>query len=305
VKRILEQSPVIGYQLFRFQSKRADGTPVIYPNYYVRHAGKTVCTGTSRLSEAKTKIKKIAGDDAQTEKRLTATSMEVRVGTLLDLVIEDYKQTGQKTIGHAKGQIENSLRPYFGDLLAARVDSDQIDKWIRWRSGRRLRKAQGREGLQPATINRELSLLRRAFQLGYERKPQLVTHIPPIKKLRENNVRKGFLTPEQYRALLAELPEHLRGITCIAYHVANRKGELFRLEWSDVELHGKPPVFTLWPGETKNNDGRTLPILPGEMLETSSAIFVAPVLRRRWHGNSVGIRPTLFSTAITSRTLTI
>jgi len=80
-----------------------------------------------------------------------------------------------------------------------------------------------------------------------------VERIPPIKKLGENNVRKGFVTPEQYRAVLAELPEHLRGITCIAYHVANRKGELFHLEWSDVELDGRPPVFRIWPGETKNN----------------------------------------------------
>ena len=268
MKRILEASPVVGYQLFRYQGKRADGTQVVYPNYYIRHAGRTTCAETSRLSEAKIKVKKMAGEDAQNRKRLTAPTVEVRVSTLLDLVIEDYKQGGQKTIAHAKGQIENSLRPYFGELFAAQVDSDEIQKWVRWRSVRRLRKAEGRDILQPASINRELSLLRRAFQLGYERKPQLVDRIPPIKKLGENNVRKGFVTLQQYRALLEELPEHLRGITCIAYHVANRKGELFRLEWSDVELDGSPPVFTLWPGETKNQDGRTLPILPGEMLET-------------------------------------
>jgi integrase len=267
VKRILEESPVTGYQLFRFEGKRADGTSVIYPNY-LRHAGKTVCTATSRLSEAKIKVKKMAGEDAQTQKRLTPSPVEVRVGTLLDLVIEDYKQKGQNSLPHAKAQIEHSLRPHFGDMLAAKVDSDEIDKWIRWRFGRRLRKLEGRETLQPASVNRELSLLRRAYQLGYERNPQLVERIPPIRKLGENNVRKGFLAPEQYRTLLDELPEHLRGITCIAYHVANRKGELFQLEWTDVELAGNPPVFTLWPGETKNKDGRTLPILPGEMMET-------------------------------------
>jgi integrase len=268
MKRILEESPVTGYQLFRFQGKRSDGSPVLYPKYYVRHAGKTVCTKKEKLSEAKTAVKKMAGEDSQGQRRLTAPPVEVRVGTLLDLVIEDYKQTGQKTIAHMRGQIENGLRPYFGDMLSARVDSDEIERWMRWRSARRLRKVEGRETLQPASINRELSILRRAFQLGYERKPQLVERIPPIKKLGESNVRKGFVTPEQYRALLTELPEHLRGITCIAYHVANRKGELCRLEWTDVELDGNPPVFTLWPGETKNNDGRTLPILPGEMLET-------------------------------------
>ena len=53
-------------------------------------------------------------------------------------------------------------------------------------------------------------------------------------------MRKGFVTLEQYRSVLAELPEYLRGITCIAYHVGNRKGELFSLEWADVELEGDP-----------------------------------------------------------------
>ncbi len=100
----------------------------------------------------------------------------------------------------------------------------------------------------------------------------MVEKIPPIKKLAENNVRKGFVTTDQYRALIAELPTHLRPITCVAYHVANRKGELLRMEWADVELNGDPPVLTLWPGETKNDDGRTLPILDGEMLDTLRAL---------------------------------
>jgi len=60
MKRILENSPVVGYHLFRFEGKRTDGTRVLYPKHYVRHAGKTVCTGTERLSEAKTKVKKMA-----------------------------------------------------------------------------------------------------------------------------------------------------------------------------------------------------------------------------------------------------
>ncbi len=81
-------------------------------------------------------------------------------------------------------------------------------------------------------------------------------------------MRKGFITPEQYRALMHELPAHLKSITCVAFHVGNRKGELLKLEWTDVDLDGNPPVITLWPGETKNNDGRTLPILAGEMLDT-------------------------------------
>jgi integrase len=268
VKRIFEASPVTGYQIFRYEGARADGSAVLYPNYYIRHGGKETNTKTGRLPDVKAKVKKMAGADFQEQRRLSAPVQEVRVGALLDLVIEDYVKSGQKTIADVRGKIEHGLRPYFGDLLAEKVDSDEIDQWMRWRLMRRLRKSPGQNLLQPASVNRELSILRRAYQLGYARKPQLVTRIPPMKKLGENNVRKGFISPEQYRALMAELPEHLRGITCVAYHVANRKGELFHLEWSDVELDGNPPVFTLWPGETKNKDGRTLPILPGEMLDT-------------------------------------
>lgn len=276
MKRLLEGSPVKGYQLFRFQGKRKDGTPVIYPNYYIRHSasGKTVSTRTSKLSDAKTKVKKLAGEEAQGKKRVAEPTKDVRVGMLLDLVIEDYRSGRQKTIADVKSKIEHGLRPFFGHMLADQVNTLEIQRWVTWRSSHRLRKSANRDHdeLSPASINRELSILRRAFQIGYERQPQLVEKIPPIKKLAEGSARKGFVTPEQYRALMQELPPHLRGITCVAYHVANRKGELLRLEWSDVELHGNPPVLTLWPGETKNNDGRTLPILSGEMLDTLRAL---------------------------------
>jgi len=273
MKRVLENSPVKGYQLFRWKKTKADGTDAVLPKYYIRHGGKDTCTGTDRLPEAKAAVKKRAGEEAQARRRRTQTPVEVTVGALLDLVIEDYGSSGQN-LKDAKSKIEHSLRPYFGAMLANDLHTNEIEKWIAWRQTHRLRKSvrAGHDKLQPASINRELSLLRRAYQLGYERNPQLVEKIPPIKKLAENNIRKGFVSPEQYRALIAELPPYLRPITCIAFHVANRKGELINLEWSDVDLDGDPPVFTLWPGETKNNDGRTLPILDGAMLDTFHAL---------------------------------
>ena len=49
MKRIMDQSPVAGYQLFRYVKRKPDGTTIILPNYYVRHEGKDTCTGTDRL----------------------------------------------------------------------------------------------------------------------------------------------------------------------------------------------------------------------------------------------------------------
>ena len=273
MKRLLEDSPVVGYQLFRYAYRKQDGSTGIVPTYYVRHNHRDISTGTDRLKDAKFAVRKLAGADLQRRKHAVAPD-QVTVGTLLDLVIDDYKANDLKTLKHASAQIKHSLRPFFGNLLAARVHTPDIERWIAWRETHRLRKSSKLEHakLMPATINRELALLRRAYQLGYERNPQLVEKIPPIKKLAENNVRKGFVTPEQYRKLMEELPAHLKPITCVAFHIANRKGELLNLEWSDVELTGNPPLITLWPGETKNRDGRTLPILTGEMLDTLRAL---------------------------------
>jgi integrase len=273
MKRILEESPVTGYQLFRFEGKRSDGTPIVYPKYYIRHGAKTTCTKTDRLSDAKAKVKKMAGEDASGLKRRVAVN--VRVGTLLDLVIEDYKAAGRNS-DPTKGRIDCGLRPYFADLVAESVDSSRIERWITWR----------REllpGIQPASINRELALLRRAFKLGYQRSPQLVYRLPPIKMLGVQNTRKGFVTAEQYRSLIKELPEHLRPITCIAFHVANRRGELLNMEWPDIDLDGDPPVFTLWPGETKNKNGRTLPILSGDMMDTLRGLKAEHDASKRKH----------------------
>ena len=108
-RRILEKSPVVGYQLYRQVGKRPDGTTVVYPNYYIRHAGKDTCTETDKLTEAKTKIKKMASEDLQERKQLIAPVDEIRVGVLLDLVIEDYRKSGQKTLADIKGKIKHLL----------------------------------------------------------------------------------------------------------------------------------------------------------------------------------------------------
>jgi integrase len=78
----------------------------------------------------------------------------------------------------------------------------------------------------------------------------------------ENNVRRGFLTVEEYSRLRNELPDYLRPLFVIGFHVGCRRGELLNLRWSQVDLAARQIVLD--PGTTKNGEGRTLPIY-GEM----------------------------------------
>jgi integrase len=85
------------------------------------------------------------------------------------------------------------------------------------------------KGIANSTINRELSLLRHAYHLGADERPPLVSTVPRIPKLAENNVRKGFFDHDQFVRLRAELPEHLRPVITFAYSTGCRKGEILGL----------------------------------------------------------------------------
>jgi len=90
--------------------------------------------------------------------------------------------------------------------------------------------------VKPSTVNRELGLLHRASQLGYQQDPPLVGRVPFFPKLTEGEPRKGFLKPEHYRKLLAELPQEPKLLFVVAYHVGLRKGALLRIRWDQVDL---------------------------------------------------------------------
>ena len=110
------------------------------------------------------------------------------------------------------------------------------------------------------TINRELSLFRRAFTLGAEHDPPKVSTVPRIPLLEENNVRKGFFEHEDYSALLKTLPDELRAVLTFTYYTGCRKGEILGLQWSQVDL--LQHVVRLEAGTTKNDEARLIPLAP-------------------------------------------
>jgi integrase len=116
------------------------------------------------------------------------------------------------------------------------------------------------QGISNATINRELSAIKRAFNLGFRCTPPKVARVPYIPMLKENNIRKGFIEHEDYLALREKLPTYLKPVLTFGYFTGWRKGEIFGLKWNQVDL--REGIVRLEPGETKNNEGRTLYMEP-------------------------------------------
>ena len=86
-----------------------------------------------------------------------------------------------------------------------------------------------------ATLNRELAALMRMLTLGAKSHPPKVLHVPFIPRLREDNVRQGFFSIEEYRAVLETLSQHIRPLLVAAFWTGMRLGELRALAWDTVE----------------------------------------------------------------------
>src|SRR5262249_34053108 len=87
----------------------------------------------------------------------------------------------------------------------------------------------------PATVNRELSFLRRVFNVApangrVDRNP-----VKPVKFLREPGGRVPFLSDDEEGRLRHATGESHRPAIAFAINTGLRQGEQFRLRWSDVD----------------------------------------------------------------------
>ncbi len=122
------------------------------------------------------------------------------------------------------------------------------------------------DGVSPATVNRELAFVRRAFRLAV--RARTLAQAPYVPMLRESAPRQGFVEVAELDALCAALPDYLRPLVRFLFLTGWREGEARGLGWSNVDF--VTGTVRLEVGTTKNRDGREFPFaaLPalGELL---------------------------------------
>ncbi len=160
--------------------------------------------------------------------------------------LADYRINQKKSSDRAERSVKH-LEIEFQGMRVTDITTPRINAYIERRIG---------EGATNATINRELSALKRMLNLGANQTPPKVSRVPYIPMLKENNVRKGFFEYGDFLLLRNALPKHLRGFVTFGYKVGWRISEISNLTWSRVDL-GKG-IIRLEPGETKNQEGRTI-----------------------------------------------
>ncbi len=175
------------------------------------------------------------------------------------------------------------LLPVFGDKPLNRITARDIETYKMTRKDL--------EKSNPATVNRELAILKaimkKAVAWGELRHNPALT-VPVFK---ENPVIPEALTDEQVEKLLKTCQESdnpdLYPLVVCALETGMRRGELFALKWSDVDLKEKWITIR----KSKNNEFRVIPVsdMLCDVLETQKAKghipFVFP--GKKGHYNNV------------------
>jgi len=182
--------------------------------------------------------------------------------TLFDALLVYYPNNGCRSLTAVKARLV-PLRATFGEDKALQVTASRIADYVQVRLA--AKKA-------PATINRELAALRRAFSIAVEQ--ERLSSAPRIKLLAEHNARQGFVNPADFEAIVDALPRDLQDVARFAYSVGWRKTEILTLKWADVDRDGQR--ITLRREHSKNRQPRTIPFVGA----------LADLIERRWQART-------------------
>lgn len=174
----------------------------------------------------------------------------------------------------------------FAMLKRFGLDNRDLDQ-IRVADIEKWRNARLKEGLSAKRVNRVINVLRAALQRAYEWEliqEQPLTRLKPLKVDKGGVIR--YLSDAENARLMASLDKStpwLKTFVVMALNTGLRRGELWNLEWRDVDLRKKMLVVRgkISPGQEGAKSGHTRHI---PLNETAVAIL------KQWRGDIVPMR---------------
>jgi integrase len=216
---------------------------VYWIDYYVNGVRKRERIGPDkRLAEVVLKKRKveIAEGKFLDKKRVLRCTFDE-----LAALYGKWAETHHQGFAATRSRVKH-LQETFGPYQLSAITPLMVDEYVQKRVLER----------KPATVNKEMQLLRHTFKLAMAWGKALENPAKHLRPLRTNNRRLRYLSHEEMARLLAVADEELRPMVLTALHTGLRRGEQFSLTWEDVDF--KLGVIRVL--HTKNGERREIPM---------------------------------------------
>lgn len=207
-------------------------------------------------------------------------------------IFEGWAEKNVKPNSYTRFKVNiKKMTPYFSGKRLAEISPKMIEGF----KAKRIEK----DKVTPATVNRDLTCLKRMFNLAIKWDFADTNPMSKVGFFKEKAGRVRYLNSSDIDRLLSVCPGHLRNVVEFAIQTGLRSGELFSLTWVNVDLENR----LLMVKDTKNHEQRTIPLndlalavlkrLPRQL--HSEYIFTSPATTP---GNKINSLKTSFKTAL-------
>lgn len=201
-------------------------------------------TGKTKEGEARAYLK-IRRAELQLGMNLP-DSRKITVGSLIEESLKDMRMNKRRSVGRCEEMFRLHVGPAFSRTLASKLTTAALRQYAVDRQA---------QGAANGTINRELAVIKRAYNMAIRETPPRVSGIPYIPMLNEDNVRKGFLKIEEYLTLASNCSltgKWLRGLFETGYTFGFRSEEVVKLQVAKLDMVNRAVRLD----DTKNDDSR-------------------------------------------------
>lgn len=225
---------------------RQPGTMNWTIQYYLNGKRVREKTGTDDRKAAQQKLTARLSQIDKGEAVLPSRRKPMLVEELYEELEKEYIREGRRSLRALRLRWQH-LKPVFGIVATTNVTKDTILTYMDARIA---------QSAAVATVNRELSALKKMFRRAADKLPRL-----PVfpKKITERNIRKGFVEGKGYALLTQNASElWLRTFLEIAFSLCWRRSEILGLRVGQVDLDQRR--IRLEPESTKNRHAREAPM---------------------------------------------
>jgi integrase len=218
-----------------------NGSSIWWIGFSDRGIPRRESSGSTDKAVAEKKLKKQL---AEVLTQTYAPSVNVKIDQLIEDVFADYRNKSRKSIDCVTRRWRLHLKPWFRNRRASDLTTDCINAYIERRKVESIEdvpKEKQEKVLKgcAATINRELALLKYAYNLGRKCTPPKVRIVPYFPSLEENKPRAGFLGAANYMAVATACVQvglWLRAIFEVGHTYGWRVSEVLGLRVRQVDL---------------------------------------------------------------------